>query len=68
MNTLIYTMNWNNAQKDKLPLHEQEVLVSVDGIYYITTYDSSQKIFRLKESPETFFTPEEKVIYWTDIS
>jgi hypothetical protein len=58
-------MKWFNASKDSLPRHEQEVLISVNGIYYVAHYDSTANAFRLKDQPSDYFQIGEYVIYWT---
>jgi hypothetical protein len=59
-------VKWYNANRDELPSHQQEVLISFNGIYYITAYNSSLKRFYLKDEPETFFDLSENAIYWTE--
>jgi hypothetical protein len=48
-------MNWKNVHRDQLPEHDEEVLLSMKGVYYLTTFDGNQNVFRLKEEPESFF-------------
>jgi hypothetical protein len=60
------TMKWKNASLDEHPEHLKVVLVSVEGVYYITIYDSHTNIYRFKDEPESFFSPEEHLIYWTE--
>lgn len=59
-------MRWYNAQRDELPKDEQILLVSVNGIYYITVYDAKEKLFRLKDQIGIYFRPEDDLIYWTE--
>ena len=60
-------MRWNNAQKDKLPEEGQQVLISVNGIYYICAYDAGERAFKIRdESRETVFTVDDYLIYWTE--
>jgi hypothetical protein len=61
-------MKWFNADRDHLPSHEQEVLISVNGIYYMAYYDSTIKAFRLKEEPSDYFQVGGHYIYWTSLS
>jgi hypothetical protein len=58
-------MRWNNAERDDLPAHNEEVLICVNGVYYITIYNSIENNFYLKEEPDTFFTIGKQSIYWT---
>jgi hypothetical protein len=60
-------MHWNNSQVDGLPKDREEILISVDGVYYIAMYDEEKKLFRVEnEQKETFFRVNEQVIYWTE--
>jgi hypothetical protein len=61
-------LNWNNALLDIKPAHEQMVVVSVDGIYYLTWYDANNGLFRLKDQPEAFFSPDKHLIYWIEFN
>ena len=58
-------MKWYNAEKDELPSHNEEVLISVNGVYYITVYNRTEDHFYLKEQPDTFFSVGHVPIYWT---
>ncbi len=61
-------MNWKNVQRDAPPGHDQLVLLSVEGIYYITRYDSGENKFRLHDELETHFAPADDVLmYWIEI-
>ena len=58
-------MNWKNTEKDELPEDMEEVLISVDGVYYISTYHAQKKTFTVEnELQETFFKVGERQIYW----
>jgi hypothetical protein len=59
-------MYWKNANLDLPPGHKQLVLVSVDGVYYLTWYDERQKIYRQKENDSGFFSPSEQQIDWIE--
>jgi hypothetical protein len=61
-------MTWNNASLDEPPQEGQLVLMSVDGIYYVGKYDSKKNVYRLKEEPDNYFTPDEHLIYWTEFT
>lgn len=60
-------MKWKNANRDDLPLHKQEVLITVDGINYIATYDALKKVFNLNNNPGASFSALNKTIYWMEI-
>jgi hypothetical protein len=59
-------MKWKNVLLDELPGHEQEVLISVKGIYYLTKFNAEEKRFYLIEDPESFFELAGNIIYWTE--
>jgi hypothetical protein len=61
-------MKWYNAQRDELPSDGQQVLVSVNGVYYITVFDEKEKKFRLRDQQQTFFHADEYLIYWTEFT
>ncbi|MBA3682534.1 MAG: hypothetical protein H0W73_15420 [Bacteroidetes bacterium] len=60
-------MKWKNAKHDDLPLNNQEVLITVDGINYIATYDKLNKAFKLNNNPGAVFFANKKTIYWMEI-
>ncbi len=60
-------MKWKNAKHDDLPLHDQEVLITVDGINYIATYDKVNKAFKVNNDPGFVFSSNNKTIYWVEI-
>ena len=57
-------MKWNNATFDTLPDHGQEVLICVQGVYYIAIYDTSRNGFKLRNEPTQVYNPKEVLIYW----
>lgn len=62
-------MNWKNAQIDDPPEDGEEVLVSVDGIYYLTRYDASEGVYRLKDALGQYFSPSESTqMYWLELN
>jgi hypothetical protein len=62
------TVKWKNVHIDKLPQHDQEVLLSAGGVYYYTMYDADKSVFRLRDEPETFFVvADREVYYWLEI-
>lgn len=61
-------MKWNNAQRDELPANDQLVLISVNGVYYIAAFDKEGRKFRLRDDPETFFSYDDYLIYWTEFT
>lgn len=60
-------MKWKNAKHDDLPHNNQEVLITVDGINYIATYNKANNVFNLKNNPGAVFSPAKKTIYWMEI-
>jgi hypothetical protein len=62
-------MKWKNAQRDELPANDQEVLVSYEGIYYITVFNSERKVFVLREDKRQHFDIEEHIpLYWMEMA
>ena len=59
-------INWNSTSKNELPPDRQEVLISVNGVNYISVYDAAKRIFRTNELLETFFRVSDTEILWTD--
>jgi hypothetical protein len=60
-------MRWYNAQKDKLPEDGQQVLISVNGVYYICKYQEEKRQFKIEdELRETAFKVDDYMIYWTE--
>lgn len=59
-------IQWHNASKGILPLDNQEVLISFNGIYYFTVYDLNFNLFRLRENPVKYFNAIENEICWID--
>ena len=57
--------HWNNARTDLPPNDKDRVLISVDGIYYMATYEASERMFRVLEGTGQKFLIDEKLIYWT---
>jgi hypothetical protein len=61
-------MKWNNALKDNLPPHQEEVLISVNGIYYYGIFHADKKAFEAElELEKQQFKVGEHVIYWTSV-
>jgi hypothetical protein len=63
-------MKWKNALLDDLPADQQEALIAVDGVYYVTLYDAARKVFVLKEDRKEFFELSEAgdPVYWVEIN
>jgi hypothetical protein len=59
-------MGWKNAKKDDLPENKQEVHISVEGITYVATYDSSEKRFIVRSIDKNFGINDD-AIYWRKI-
>lgn len=61
--------NWKNSFIDNLPYEKEEVLISVDGINYIATYNKSDKGFYIRDTEKFIrIDPANSTIYWTEIS
>jgi hypothetical protein len=64
-------MKWYNTRLDKLPKDKQVVLVSLEGVNYIATYDANRKIFQI-ESKATGISRSNTLkadlvqLYWTE--
>ncbi len=59
-------MKWFNAQRDELPHPDQQVLISVNGVYYICRFDASNRRFIIKEEDKnSVFAIDDYLIYWT---
>lgn len=43
-------MNWINAMSNDLPQHEETVMIAIDGLECLATFDQHEKGFRLIES------------------
>ena len=56
---------WNNTLTDPPPNDKDRVLISVDGIYHMATYDAIKRVFSVVENTEQKFRIDEKLIYWT---
>jgi hypothetical protein len=60
-------MRWFNAQKDKLPDDGQQVLISVNGVYYICIFNAGERFFAIEDQArETTFNIDDYLIYWTE--
>jgi hypothetical protein len=60
-------MNWNNTQADGLPGNGEEVLIAVDGVYYIAVLDEISKTFLVTgEQKQNSFKVGDHQIYWTE--
>ena len=56
--------NWKNTLNDELPSDKQDVIISVNGIYYTAVYDAAGKRFTLKYEVGVFFAVKNASIYW----
>jgi hypothetical protein len=43
-------MNWKNAMSQDVPQHEEKVMIAIDGLECLATYDEHERGFRLHES------------------
>ena len=59
-------MKWYNAQRDLLPDDGQQVLISLNGVYFICRFDARNRLFKIsEEESESFYKVDEYLIYWT---
>jgi hypothetical protein len=68
--TLTYNysfMDWKNAVNDGLPINDQEVLISVQGVNYLAVYLEKEKGFRIKDDGK-FLPLHSETIYWYPIT
>lgn len=61
-------MKWKNASIDDPPKNNQDLLIVVNGVYYVAYYCMPRNIYCLKDFPEVFFKPDECLIYWSEAS
>jgi hypothetical protein len=62
-----FIMKWYNALVDQSPKHHQQVLVSVDGIYYMAVYDEEKNYFVSDDEDQNILNSKSGVIYWTHL-
>lgn len=60
--------NWKNTLNDELPSDKQDLIVSVDGVYYMAVYDAAGQRFTLKYEIGAFFSVENTSIYWKELT
>jgi hypothetical protein len=61
-------MKWKNAVKDTLPPDNEEVLISVNGVNYISIFKADKNLFKIEnEQLDTHFRTDEHTIYWTEV-
>jgi hypothetical protein len=60
-------MNWKNSSKDELPDHAQEILVCINGVYFIAVYNSGEKTFEDTMSQTCFWVSHDNPIYWSEL-
>jgi hypothetical protein len=59
-------MKWNDTSTDA-PRNKQEVLIMVNGDYYMAIYNLPRNIYTLRDHPDVFFKPAENRICWTEV-
>lgn len=59
-------MKWLNANLDGLPAHQQEVFISVDGVYHLAVFNSLNQTFAVKDDATKIYPVKEHVIYWME--
>jgi hypothetical protein len=61
-------MNWKNTSKHELPLDEEEVFISINGVYNVAIYHANQNGFEVKNSQATYLVKDCPMpIYWSRI-
>jgi hypothetical protein len=62
-------LKWKNASCDETPANNQAVLISVAGVYYLTTFDEGNVRFVLQEQNQLYFHLMEngEPVYWVPI-
>ena len=58
-------MRWNRAL-DKLPAHNQEVLIRCRSIIYLATFDAAGKYFQLKDGAA--MDPLKEDLLWMELA
>jgi hypothetical protein len=61
-------MEWKNTQKNQLPQSGKEVLLSVNGIYYVGIYHHPDKKFLVYDSIPPVLPVSDYSIYWTELN
>jgi hypothetical protein len=61
-------LNWKNATKDELPGHSERVLISIEGVNYLATYNAREQTFEDVNSNSCFWVRGDQTIYWSEIS
>jgi hypothetical protein len=49
---------------DEPPRHGQEVIICVNGVYYLAVYHAESDCYRLSDPSEIIFDPKQYLIYW----
>lgn len=62
-------MKWYHTQRDKRPDDTGQVLISVNGVYYIATYLAEEKKFKVVDEDKILmFGDDDHHTYWTDFN
>lgn len=59
----IQVLRWFSCDKKK-PLHQQEVIISVNREHHVAIFDADRDCFSLKYNSRVFFSPTEQTIEW----
>ena len=60
-------MNWKSTQNNELPPPGKEVVISVNGVNYISVFQADKNLFKVEgEMMDTSFRVEDHVIYWSE--
>jgi hypothetical protein len=61
-------MNWLNAKVDGSPNHNEEVIISVEGVYHVAVYNAKNKAYISAKNKKQSFKASEENIYWAKIT
>jgi hypothetical protein len=61
-------LDWKSASKDELPDHSERVLISIEGVNYLATYNAKEKTFEDVSSDSCFWVRGDQTIYWSEIA
>jgi hypothetical protein len=58
---------WYNVHPENLPEPGKEVLISVNGVDHVATYDAERRVFRVADESGVTFALNSGSIYWTEL-
>src|SRR5688572_19802486 len=60
---------WNSVMRDPLPNNGQQVLLHVEGVYYIAAFDAVKALFRIEdELLQTVFRLNGRHFCWRELA